>query len=119
MRRAQQVPEPLRGEVWYADLGTTIGHEQAGDRPVLVVSDNRFNRSLAGLVIVLPITTTHRGLPAHVPILPPEGGIRRSSVILCDAIRSVSKQRLSARWGPVSEATLAQVEECMRLLLSM
>src|SRR5436190_15344403 len=119
MRRAPQVLEPLRGEVWYADLGTTMGHEQAGERPVLVVSDNRFNRSSAGLVIVLPITTTHRGLPAHVPILPPEGGVMRPSVVLCDAIRSVSKQRLSERWGPVSGATLTRVEDCMRLLLSM
>jgi mRNA interferase MazF len=53
----------------------------------------------------------------HVPILPPEGGIRRPSVILCDAVRCVSKERLSERWGTVSPATLAAVEDHLRILL--
>jgi mRNA interferase MazF len=38
------VSAPARGEVWLADLNPTWGHEQAGRRPVLVVSDDLFNR---------------------------------------------------------------------------
>jgi mRNA interferase MazF len=53
----------------------------------------------------------------HVQILPPEGGIRRPSVILCDAVRCISKERLSERWGAVSPATLAIVEDHLRILL--
>ena len=51
---------PGRGEVWLADLYPTRGHEQAGRRPVLVVSEDLFNRGPAGLVIVLPTTSTVR-----------------------------------------------------------
>ena len=70
---------PGRGEVWLTDLNPTRGHEQAGRRPVLVVSDDLFNRGPAGLVIVLPMTSTLRGVPSHVPIDPPEGGLERRS----------------------------------------
>jgi len=40
--------------MWLADLDPTRGHEQAGRRPVLVVSDDIFNRGPADLVIILP-----------------------------------------------------------------
>jgi mRNA interferase MazF len=72
--------DPARGEIWTADLNPTRGHEQAGLRPVLVVSMDAFNRGPSGLVIVLPITSRHRGIPSHVPVQPPEGGLRMPSV---------------------------------------
>src|SRR6185295_5268066 len=49
-----------RGEVWLADLDPTRGHEQAGRRPVLIVSDDVFNAGAAELVVVLPMTSTLR-----------------------------------------------------------
>lgn len=110
---------PARGEVWLADLNPTRGHEQAGRRPILVVSHDLFNQGPAELVIVLPLTSTHRGVPSHVPITPPEGGLKTASVILCEAIRSISKERLSQRLGTVSLATLAAVEDRIRILLDL
>ncbi len=89
--------DPLRGEVWLADLGATRGHEQAGRRPVLVFSVDAFNAGPAGLVIVLPLTATLRNVPAHVLAIPPEGGLRRPSVVLCDALRSVTRDCLISR----------------------
>ena len=117
--RAVQAINPIRGEIWFGDLDPVRGHEQGGPRPVLVVSRDSYNRGPSGLVIVLPLTTTHRSVPIHVPMLPPEGGIRRPSVILCDAIRSISKDRLSDRWGVVSPATLAAVDSHVRVLLTL
>jgi mRNA interferase MazF len=110
---------PSRGEVWLADLNPTRGHEQAGRRPVLIISEDTFNQGPAGLVIVIPLTSTHRGVPAHVPITPPEGGLRAPSVLLCDAIRSIAKERLVQPWGTVSLSTMAQVEDRLRILLGL
>ena len=45
---------PNRGEIWLADLNPTRGHEQAGVRPVLIISTNTFNHGRADLVFVLP-----------------------------------------------------------------
>jgi mRNA interferase MazF len=113
------VPSPQRGEVWQADLDPTFGHEQGGRRPVLVVSVDPFNTGLSGLVVVLPITSRVRPLPLHVPVNPPEGGLRLPSAILCDAVRSVDRHRLIDRWGTVNSATLALVEGCLRRLLGL
>lgn len=110
---------PARGDVWLADLDPTRGREQAGLRPVLVVSDDLFNAGPADLVVVLPITSTVRRIPSHVRLAPPDGGLRNESAALCDAIRSISKQRLVRRWGKVSDAKLATIEDVLRILLRL
>ena len=110
---------PARGEVWLADLNPTRGHEQAGRRPVLVVSEDLFNRGPAGLAIVLPMTSTVRPIPSHVAVSPPEGGVKTRSAVLCEAIRSISSDRLIQRWGAVAPPTLAKVEDRLRILLRL
>ncbi|MDH3603703.1 MAG: type II toxin-antitoxin system PemK/MazF family toxin [Candidatus Tectomicrobia bacterium] len=111
--------QPTRGDIWLADLNPTRGHEQAGRRPVLIVSEDPFNHGPADLVMVCPLTSTQRRIPAHVSIASPEGGLRTPSVILCDAVRSMAKERLSQHWGQVTPATMAQVEDRLRILLGL
>jgi mRNA interferase MazF len=113
------VSAPSRGEVWLADLNPPRGHEQAGRRPVLVISDDLFNHGPAGLVIVLPIAWTIRSVPSHVPVSPPEGGVKNRSAILCEAVRSVSVERLVVRWGAIERQTMAGVEDRLRILLRL
>lgn len=111
---------PSRGEIWTASLNPTRGHEQAGTRPVLVVSTDAFNHGPADLVMVLPLTRSDRGIPVHVPLMPPEGGVTAQSFILCDAIRSIAKSRFEAQpWGTVTPQTMAAVEERLRILLEL
>jgi mRNA interferase MazF len=112
-------PGPQRGEVWLADLDPTFGHEQGGRRPVLVVSVDSFNTGLSGLVVVLPLTSRVRPLPLHVPIDPPDGGLRLPSAILCDAVRSIDQRRLIDCWGAVTAATMTTVEDRLRRLLGL
>jgi len=108
-----------RGEVWLADLNPTRGHEQAGQRPVVIVSDDLFNHGPAGLVIVLPVISTIRAIPSHVVVNPPEGGLRNRSAILCEAVRSISVERLRARIGRLRPASMAVVEDCLRILMRL
>ena len=117
--RAGAEHRPSRGEVWLADLDPAVGHEQAGRRPVLVVSDDSFNRTRAGLVIIAPITSTLRPLGTRVRIIPPEGGLTRPSDVICEAVRSISKDRLVARLGDLESGSMASVEGRLRLLLHL
>ena len=110
---------PARGEVWLADLNPTRGHEQAGRRPVLVVSEDLFNRGPACLAIILPMTSTVRPIPSHVAVSPPEGGVKTKSAVLCEAVRSISSDRLLQRWGAVAPPTLARIEDRLRILLRL
>src|SRR6266481_9520993 len=100
-----------RGEIWLADLRPTRGREQTGRRPVLVLSVDFFNAGPADLIVVLPLTSTERDIPLHVKVRKGDGGTRNDSVILCEAIRLVSKDRLISRWGVLSHEALAEVED--------
>jgi mRNA interferase MazF len=111
--------EPLRGEVWLVDLNPTRGHEQAGKRPGLIVSVDLFNQGPAGLVVILPITTKAKGIPFHVEINIPEGGLTQQGFIKCEDIRSIAKERLFKRVGRVSDETIEVVEDRLRILLNL
>lgn len=113
------MPAPNRGEVWSVDLNPTRGHEPAGKRPALVVSTDPFNHGPASLVVVAPLTTREKGVPLHVPVTPPEGGLKQPSFIKCEDVRSVSQERLIHRWGRVAPKTLAAVASRLRLLLEL
>jgi mRNA interferase MazF len=107
-----------RGEVWLADLNPTRGHEQTGQRPVLVVSADPFNQSPAGLVIAVPLTTRNREIPTHIEVRPPDGGLRDISFAMCEQLRALAADRLASRpFGNVSPAVMHAVEDRLRLLL--
>ena len=65
------------------------------------------------------LTTRDRGVPLHVGIDPPEGGLRERSFVKCDDVRSVDKERLVSRWGTVSSTTVEVVEDRIRILLEL
>lgn len=110
----------MRGEVWVADLDPTRGHEQARTRPCLVVSDDRFNRSAAGLIVIVPLTTVERGIPWHVRVAAGDGGVRQESWAMVDQVRTIALERLLGEpWGRVSTGVMALVEERLRLLLGL
>ena len=110
---------PSRSEVWTVNLNPVRGHEQAGHRPCLVISVDIFNHGPAGLVVIIPITTKEKGIPFHVAISPPEGGVSKKSFIKCEDIRSISTERLSKCLGTVSLETLKAVEERLKILLDL
>lgn len=109
-----------RGEVWLADLNPSRGREQTGQRPVLVVSADLFNQSPAGLVIAVPFTTRRRGIPTHIEVRPPDGGLRETSFAMCEQLRTLASDRLASQpFGSVSPAVLGAVEDRLRLLLAL
>jgi len=110
---------PGIGEIWFVSLDPTVGHEQSGSRPALVVSVDRFNHGPAGLVVVVPITSRAKGISLHVAIGPPEGGLTTRSFAMPENIRSISVDRLQRAAGLVSTGTLQAVQDRLRILLDL
>jgi mRNA interferase MazF len=111
---------PSRGEIWLANLDPTRGHEQAGTRPVLIVSTNSFNHGPADLAFVLPLTTKNRRNALHISVAVPEGAVIATSYIMCDSLRCIARERLGPRaWGRISNQTMEQVEDRLRILLEL
>jgi mRNA interferase MazF len=108
---------PQPGEVWYADLSPVLGHEQDGVRPVLVMS--RDDSGPFPVLLAIPTTTRYRGSPSHVPVVPPEGGLRAPSLLLCEQMRSLSLRRFERRLGRVSFSTMNRVFLVLHDLMRM
>lgn len=110
-------PAPLQREVWFAELDPVLGTEQAGRRPVVVLSREAFNRARRELAVIVPLTSTDTGIRLHLAIDPPEGGLRGRSFAMPDMIRSVSHERLLERWGIIRPETLDELVRRVRVII--
>lgn len=110
---------PHRGEVWLVDFGDPVGREQSGRRPAVVVSTDPLNASRAGIVIVVPTTTAHQGLPSHVEIEPTASGLDEISYAKCEDVKSISVKRMIARVGSVPDTAMFDIGRALRFLLDV
>jgi mRNA interferase MazF len=111
--------KPVRGEVWNVNLDPVRGHEQGGGRPAVIVSVGQFNQGPSGLVIVVPITSKDKNIRSQVAIEAGEGGLKTRSFAMCEAVRSISLERMSRRRGVVSPETMEKVAYCLQVLLGI
>jgi mRNA interferase MazF len=110
-----------RGEIWWASLGQPKGSEPGHRRPVLVVQSDDFNRSGIGTVVVA-VVTSNMALafaPGNVPCRPKASGLPRPSVINVSQVAPVSRSTLTERVGRVPESLMRQVDDGLRLVLSL
>jgi mRNA interferase MazF len=109
-----------RGTVILLTLDPTVGHEQRGVRPCIVVSDpDVTDDQRFPLVAVVPVTGTP-GIGALYPVLQPgASGLAKTSYALVDQLRSVDKRRIRRVFGVVSATELRAVDEALALFLGL
>ena len=76
---------PEQGDIVNLDFNPQAGHEQRGNRPALVVSNNTFNRC-THIAVVCPITNTDREFPLHIPL---DDKTSTTGVIMCEQAKSL------------------------------
>ena len=111
-----------RGEVYFVNLNPVQGREQAGQRPVLVLSIDAINR--LPLVITVVVGTkgenVTRDYPTNVRLSPAESGLPMETVFLCFQLRSLDPVRFSGLpAGRVPEAARQRIEEAVRYCLGL
>jgi mRNA interferase MazF len=111
------LPTPLAGEVWDAQFSPTVGVEQMGIRPALVLSSDWFNTLDNRLVVAAPITGTDRRIRYQVAIAGHEGGLSKHSVIMCEQIRAMDRSRFLRKRGEVSPETLVEVRRIVAMIV--
>jgi mRNA interferase MazF len=107
------------GEVWLADLDPTVGHEQGGRRPVVVVSSTGFNKLPIDMAIVVPLTGQDRGLVTQPGIASARSGLRKASFARSEDVRSIDTARLARRLGEVSAAEITAIRAVLRHFLDL
>lgn len=106
------------GDLFWADLLPSDGHEQAGRRPVMVLQDDGYAGSLPTIIIV-PLSSASAALrfPGTVRILAtPANGLARDSVLLIFQIRALDRKRLRRQIGRAEHAVNAQVYQALDAL---
>lgn len=100
------VPDLRPGSVVWAWLDPSVGREQAGRRPVVVVSSAGHLDTVDTLVIVVPVSRTDRGWPNHVPL---SGDGLPAGVAMTEQPRTISRSRLDSPIGVVDDQCLASI----------
>ena len=76
---------PKQGDIIYIDLDPTVGHEQKGKRPAMVISTSIFNK-FSNMAFVCPITSTIKDFPTHYVL---EDSKKIKGSVLCEHLRSI------------------------------
>ena len=82
-----------QGDIIYINFSPQSGHEQAGHRPALVVSNKIFNEK-TGMTILCPITTKDNGFPLHLPLV---GTEKIFGYVMCEHIKAFDDQAAHTR----------------------
>ena len=117
-----------RGQIYFVNLNPTQGREQAGRRPVLVVSVDTINRH--PLVIAVVVGTDAKNVPRDYPVnvrlTAKETGLRMDTVFLCFQLRSLDPVRFYDQKthrpnlaGTVPDARMSEIDRALRLVLGL
>jgi mRNA interferase MazF len=107
----------LRGEIRWADLNPAQGHEQSGQRPVLILSHDVFNER-SGTVITIPVTGQPQkaGFPLTFELK--TGNLPKKSWAKINQIRTLTSERIGKLVGRLSDEELVQVIEGLNEIIA-
>lgn len=110
-----------RGEIYFVDLNPVRGREQAGRRPVLVVSDDAINDQPLVVTVVVGTKASNipRDYPTNVRITARESGLPIDTVFLCFQIRALDRSRFGEASGRLQPDRMTQIDEALRRTLSL
>jgi mRNA interferase MazF len=113
-----------RGEICLVDLEPVRGAEASKTRPAVIVSNDGANitatRLGRGVVTVVPVTSNvERIYPFQILLAAAATGLQRDSKAQAEQVRSVAVERMGARVAVVPALLMAQLDEALRLHLSL
>ena len=107
-----------RGDVYYADLAGSLGSEQGGTRPVVVIQNDKGNR-FSPTLIVAPISSRLGKPPIPTHVILPTHSLEKVSIVLLEQIRTIDKQRLGQWVCTLVRKTLEQIDQALCVSLGL
>jgi mRNA interferase MazF len=109
-----------RGAVVVVELDPTVGREQHGLRPCVVVSDpDVISDQRFPLVCVVPVTGTSGEGLLYPPLAPGQSGLAKNSFALIDHLRSIDKRRIRRVFGELAREEIAAIDEGLAVFLGL
>ena len=109
-----------KGDMYYADLGTNVGSEQNGTRPVVIIQNDVGNK-YAQTAIIVPLTkiiTNKVKQPTHC-IISPTDNLKHYSVALTEQIRVIDKSRLKTKIGHLNKSQIKDLDKAITIALNL
>jgi len=106
-----------KGEIWSVELPLSVGHEQTGTRPAVIMADLEAN-----ICIIIPITSNIQALrfPHTIEIKKSErNGLETDSVGLIFQLRAIDKSRLKKKAGDLENSILTQIDDVIKKILGI
>ncbi len=119
-RQVNETEDYRRGKIYYADLSPSVGSEQGGIRPVIVVQNDKGNQ-YGPTIIIAPITSQinkRRDLPIHYYIRKVPG-LKSPGVVLLEQIRTIDKKRVIKYLGQASKRQMNQLDKVLERSLGL
>ena len=109
-----------RGSVVVVDLDPTVGREQRGVRPAIVVSDREVSEDQRfPMLCIVPVTLTPGEGALYPKLVPGRSGLRKESYALVDQLRAIHKQRIRQVYGRIQSSELAAIDRGLYLFLGL
>lgn len=114
------IQDVKRGEVYFAELPTTVGSEQGGIRPVVIIQ-NEMGNKFSPVVTVAPVTAQIQKakLPVHVVIDAKRYGLESDSVILLEQIKTIDKARLKDKITLLDDEIMKRIDNAVSIQLGL
>ena len=110
-----------RGELWWADFGVPFGSEPGYKRPVLIIQNDFFNRSMINTTIVIPLTTNMilADAPGNILITKNQSKLKKDSVMTISQIEVIDRHRLIEKISKIDRTIIEKVENNIMFVLGI
>lgn len=109
-----------RGDIYTTELPAIGGSVQGGFRPVVVISNN-INNDKSSVINVAPVSTAinKKDFPIHAFIKKGDGGLDSDSIVLLEQVQTIQKSALRRHLGHLSDASMQNVDRCIKIQLGL
>lgn len=107
-----------RGDVYYANLSPVVGSEQGGVRPVVVIQNDKGNK-YSKTIIIAPISKKMSKPPIPTHVIFSDASLSYVSMILCEQLRTIDKQRLGQWICTLDKETIEKIDQAIKVSLNL
>ena len=109
-----------RGDIYYANMEPHVGSEQGGERPVVVLQNDKGNKHSSTIIIATLTSRVDRkpSLPTHV-LLDQNPGLKVPSIVQLEQIFTIDKRRVQRFAGQTSSEEMERIETALKISLGM
>ena len=112
--RSKKIVNVRRGDIYYADLDhATVGSEQGGTRPVLIIQNDKGNLHSPTVIAAAITSQNKRGLPTHIELTDECYGLSKNSTIMLEQVRTIDKARLRDKLGHLDKEIMEKVDKAI------